>query len=213
MASGPPLKLTVDRQNRKLVAYQGTPTSLPDLFQSNTISLQIQVVDPSSSSTFPQVSSAQYTVVDGSAFGMRAAVGDAPEGISGPTPIALQDTMLWDATTQSFKGDLALNTTGVDDFLGTSASKPAYFELNLTITGTRITILQNTFNLKAVVDELGTNVPTPTAQYLTAAEIVSQFMPLKGAAGQTFILVSPDGATSYELGVDNFGNLGTKRLS
>lgn len=213
MAVGPPLKLTIDRQNRKLVAFQGTPASLPDLFQSNTISLQIQVVDPAASATFPQVSSNQYTVVDGNAFGMRAAVGDSPEGVTGPTPIALQPAVNWDPATQSFKGDLALNTTGVDSFLGTAAAKSAYFEINLTITGTRITILQTTFNLKAVVDELGSNIPTPTATYLTTAEIVSQFMPLKGAPGQTFQMTSPNGLYTYEFGVDDNGQTFSKLIS
>jgi len=211
--AGPPLKLTVDRQNRKLVSYSGTPSSLPDLFQSNIISLQVQIVDPAATATFPQVSSTQYTVVDGSAFGMRAAVGDSPHGTAGDTPAALQDTMVWDAPSQSFKGDLALNTTGIDSLLGSGAVKTAYFELNLTLLGTRITILQTTFNLKAVVDELNNNVPTPTNQYLTSAEITSQFMPQKGAPGQTFILVSPDGTKSYEFGVDNNGNTFSRLLS
>lgn len=210
--AGTPLKLTIDRQNRRLVAYQGTPPSLPDLFQSNTISLQIQVADPGPSSTPVQVTQQQYVVANMGAFGMRAAIGDTPEGVTGPTPIALQDTMVWDPVNLWFAGDIALNTTAVNDFIGTSAVKPAYFEVNLTLLTTRTTILQITFNLKAVVDELAGVVPTPTDVFLTAAETKAQFVPQKGAAGQTFILVSPDGTKSMELGVDNNGNFITREF-
>jgi len=202
------LKLTVDRQNKTLVSFSGSVGSIPDCFQSNILSLQIQIVDPTGSFN------PAYSIVDMNGFGLRASVGGAPTGTSGgPTPLALQDTFAWDSTNKWFTADLALNTTAIDNFIGALQLATAYFELNLTASGNRLTILQKPFALRAVVDELTSTAPSPTDQYLTRAEIISQFMPLKGANGQTFILVSPNGSISAELGIDNNGNLTTKILS
>lgn len=206
------VNLTIDIQNNRLVSVAGTPTALNGFFQDNTKSLRIQCVNPSQTSSSPQVTAQSFTTLDMSGFGMRVAVGDTPAGITGPTPLALV-TLTYDNVSQSFIGQLPLNTTGIDTFLGAAAAKTAYFEVNLTINGTRITVLQATFTLFAVVDELTGTVPTPTDKYLTALETVAQFVPRKGAAGQTFVLVSPDGTKSLEIGVDNNGQLFSNELS
>lgn len=197
---GSTLKLVVDRQNRRLNTQFGTVAQIPDLFQSNTITLQVQVVDPG------QTALQQPTVVDLAAYGMRAAVGVQPTGTAGgPTPLALQDTFTWDPNNKWFTADLALNTVGIDAAIGALASVTAWFELNLTLAGARTTILQNNFLLRAVVDELTSNVPTPTDQYLTKAESVNTFMPRTGAAGDVLTLVSPDGSKRVQIGIDNNG--------
>ena len=143
---------------------------------------------------------------------MRAAVGPAPMGTVGPSVIALQPAMAWDATNQWFAGDLALNTTDVDNYIGSASSKPAYFELNLTINGVRITILQTTFTLTAVLDELLSLVPTPVDTFRTAAESDAKYAWQKGAPGQTQIVVSPNGQWGIEFGCDNNGQFFTKSI-
>lgn len=212
MAGGPPLILTIDEQNAKLVGFLGSPTSIRDLFQYNTVGLIIRVVDPAASAIFPQVSSAQYTVVNLNGFGMRVVVGDAPAGTAGQVPLAGPVVMTWDPVNQYFTGDLALNTANIDSFLGGSPIKTAYFEVTLTGNAARETILQATFNLKATVDESSSNAPAPTNQYLTSTETAAQFMPLKGAPGQTFIMVSPNGVYQTEFGVDNSGQAFAKPI-
>jgi hypothetical protein len=199
--AGSILKLTIDRQARKITSFRGTVGAMPDCFQSNTLSLQVQVVDP------PTDILAQPSIVDLAGFGLRASVGATPTGTAGgPAPLALQDTFVWDAVNKWFTADLALNTGAIDAFIGALASIPAYFELNITSSGNRITILQTTFNLRAVVDELTSNVPTPGNVYLTLAESIAYFFPIVGKPGMTLTFVSPDGTKKREIGVNNDGS-------
>lgn len=207
MASGPPLKLTIDRQNRTLVAFNGTPISLPAIFQDNTISLQVQIVDPGANNGPAVTPGSTYTVVDMGAFGMRAAIGDTPAGTAGETPLALNTGLIWDATNKWYTGDLALNTTEVDDFLGSATEKTAYFEINLTNAGTRITILQVTFTLKAVVDELAGTAPLPSPTFISADEIRAQFVPRKMENGGVIVIPSPSGFYAVELGCNDDGTI------
>jgi len=194
------LKLAIDRQNKTLVAFNGSITSLPALFQSNVASLQISVVDPTGDLGSP------YSIVDEQGASLRVAVGATPTGTAGgPTPLALQDTFSYDSSSHWFTGTLDLNTAGVNSHIGANSSATAYFEVNLTLAGNRTTILQTTFLLKAVVDELTATVPTPTDQYLTKAEMLSTFARLVGANGQTIILKSPGGIYGRELGVNDDG--------
>jgi hypothetical protein len=199
------LKLTIDRQNLQLVAGGGTVQAgvlqIPGLFQSNTLGLRIQVVDPTGDFTTP------YSIVDLNGSGMRVSVGDTPTGSAGgPSPLTLQDTFVWDAVNKWFAADIALNTAAIDAFLGAAASKLAYFEVNLTGGGARTTILQTAFTLKAVVDELTAVVPTPTDQYLTKAESLAMFAKFLNDLGAVIVLKSPNGVYGRELGVNNDGS-------
>lgn len=199
--AGSILKLTIDRQKRALVSFNGTPGQMPDCFQSNTLSLQIQVVDsPTGALTLP-------TVADLAGFGLRASVGQQPTGTAGgPTPLALQDTFTWDPVNKWFTADLALNNGTIDAYIGALAQIGAYFELNLTINGTRQTILQSAFTLRAVVDELTSTVPVTGDVYLTLAETLAMFALRAGKPGQTQIFVSADGTKKREIGVNNDGS-------
>ncbi len=193
--AGSILKLIVNRQNRNLPGINGSVTQIPDLFQSNTISLIVQVVDPTGVFNNP------YSIVDLAGFGLRASVGKTPTGTSGgPAPLALQDTFTWDAVNKWFTADLALNTGDIDAYIGAAAFINAFFELNLTIAGSRITILQQQFVLRAVVDELTSNVPAPTDQYLTKSETLALL-----ASKLDKIMKSPSGTWARELGIADDG--------
>lgn len=197
---GSTLKLTIDRQKRALVSFNGTPGQMPDCFQSNTLSLQIQVVDS------PTAALALPTVADLAGFGLRASVGMQPTGTAGgPTPLALQDTFTWDPVNKWFTGSLALNVAAINTFIGALSSIPAYFELNLT-SPTPDTILQTLFNLRAVVDEGTTTVPPTTDIYLTQAAIIATFAPRVGKPGQTQIFVSPTTGKKLEIGCNDDGS-------
>lgn len=195
------LNLVVDRQNKRLVAVLGSITQIPPIFQSNTVTVRVTVVDPTGSLTAP------YTTVDLTGYGCRVSVGATPTGDSGgPAPLALQDTNPWVPAGKYFQGDLALNTVAVDSYIGTTASKSAFFEINLTNGGTRETILQVTFTLAAVVDELTSTTPTPTDQFLTKAECLALFQKLIGDAGQRLVLKSLNGVYGREIGVNDDGS-------
>lgn len=178
MAFTKPLRLTVDITSRKLVAYNGTPTAIGSLFQSNQLLLEIQTVDP----TGTVGTGASYTVVDFSGFGLRVSVGSQPTGASGgPTPLALQTSFTWDTTRKLFTGTLALNTASVDSYIGSIDQKEAWFEINLTDGADRFTLLQDRFTIKAVVDEGSSTVPTPTDQFYTKNEADGRFHPRSGS--------------------------------
>lgn len=205
--AGSILKLSIDRQNKKLISVNGSVGSMPDLFQSNIVTLQVQIFDP----TGPTSLSAP-TIVDAGTYGLRASVGATPAGTTGEIPVALQDTFTWDATNKWFTADLALNTSGVDTLIGAAPSVLAYFELNLTIAGGRNTILQTTFNLRAVVDELAGTVPTPTDQYLTKAECLALFAKYINDAGRTITLTSPTTGKLIELGANDDGSFEADKI-
>lgn len=205
MPSTSPLKLSVDRQGKTLIGKLGFASNLPDQFQSNEVDLEIEVCDPAGFTSAPNP-------LDMAAFGMRVSVGDTPTGAAGgPTPLAL-GILTWNAAGASppsrFVGTLALNTGAIDTFIGSAPSKTAYFEINLTILGTRKTIFQSTFTIKAVVDEGTSTVPTPTDSYMTKNEILQTFVKKVMTAGETIQATSPDG-TSYgiEFAVSDDGSV------
>lgn len=202
------LKLCVDRQAKQLVSFNGSVTSIPNLFQSNTPTVRVTVVDPTGGLN------PQYQAVDLSGYGLRCSIGDTPTGSSGgPTPLALQDTFTWFASGSYFEADLALNVAAIDAFIGSAASKGAYFELNLTGSGGRETILQVPFQLSAVVDELTSTSPTPTDQYLTKAEVQATYAPLVGVPGGKIVLKSPNGLYAVELGCNDDGTFGANVIT
>ncbi len=207
-----PIKLAINRQSRQLVYFNGSATAVPPLFQSNNQDFQIQIVDPDPSGRIGGL-----VAVDMAGTGLRVAIGATPTGSSGgPSPLALQDSAgwTWDAVNKWFTGSLALNTTDVDTYIGSSAFRVAYLEVNSTLSGSRITLLQASFNLTAVVDELTSTTPSSTEQYLTRAECLALFAKLVNDLGTRIVFKSANGLYGREIGVgedggavDNFFNL------
>ncbi len=197
------LSLVVDRQGKKLASFNGSVVAVPDLFQSNVQTIRVQVVDPTGNLSSP------YTVIDLASAGLRVSVGDPATtiGTTGGTPIALQDTFVWNAAGKYFQADLALSVAAVDTFLGVASSKTAILEINTTLAGARETILQATFNLRAVVDELTSTVPTPTDQYLTKAETLAGFVKFINSPGDRIVLKSANGVYGLELGCNDDGTM------
>ncbi len=194
-----PIKLAVNRQDGSLVNYNGGVLRVPDLFQGNVRDFQIQFVDPTGSLNSP------YVAVDMAAFGLRLAIGDTPTGTTGsPTPLTFQDTWTWDATNKWFTASVNLNVAAVNTFIGTASGKTAYFELTATGAAWQ-TILQQTFTLRAVVDDTGATLPAPADSYYTKNETEARFQKKVGDAGQRLVLVSANGLYGRELGVNDDG--------
>lgn len=210
MSAPSDLFLAVDMQNRRLAAFGGGPTAPPDLFQSNVVSLKVQCVNPSGTSSPVQVTAQSYNTQNLNGYGMRVSVGATPTGTSGGPAVLALATLTWDNVNQWFSGDLALNTTGIDTLIGAGDHATAYFEINLVpVSGNRITIFQSTFTVRAVVDEFTSLVPTPTDQYFTANITNSKFMPRIGEAGAVLTLTSPNGLLKMELGIKDDGSFST----
>ncbi len=196
------LLVTIDRQNKKLVSLNGSVASIPALFQSAVVTLRISAVDPTGNFTAP------YSLVDLNGFGLRVAVGDTPTGTAGgPAPLALQNEggFVYNAAGKYFQGNINLATAAIDAYIGPQSFRQAYFEVNLTQGGSRDPILQETFTLKAVVDEQAANVPNPVDQYLTKAESLALFAKLVNDLGARIVLKSENGVYGRELGVADDG--------
>jgi hypothetical protein len=197
------LQVTIDRQNKKLVSLNGSVANIPALFQSATVTLRVSAVDPTGNFTAP------YSLVDLNGLGLRVALGDTPTGTAGgPAPLALQNEggFVYNAAGKYFQGDLNLATAAIDAFIGSQSFKQAYFEVNLTSAGGRDPILQETFILKAVVDEQAVNVPNPVDQFLTKAECLALFAKLVNDVGARLVLKSANGVYGRELGVADDGS-------
>ena len=196
-----PIKLCINRQSRELVAFNGSATDIPPLFQSNVQDFQVQIVDPD-----PTQPLTGFIAVDGQGWGLRMSVGGTPAGTPGQVPIALQDTWTWDPTNKWFTASLALNTAAIDSYLGSMASSAAYFEINSTSGGNRTTLLQSQILLLAVIDEQTTSPPGPVNSYLTKAECLALFAQLLGTPGTHIRLTSPGSIYARELGVNDDGS-------
>lgn len=198
MAISKPLRLTVSLASRKLVAYLGTPTAIGDLFQADLLSLEIQFVDETGNFNAP------YSVVNMNGLSLRVSVGSTPTGTAGgPPPLALQTSFTWDNTRKLFTGDLALNTSGIDGLIGAQPQATAYFEIKLASGTDRLTLLQSTFTVRAVVDEGSSTVPTPTDQYPTKNEADARYL-LQSANTALYLTNPTTGKTMIVyLGDDN----------
>ena len=183
--------------------FNGSLTELPDIFQGNVIDLKITIVDPTGS-----VTSAKFTKVNLGSYGLRASIGVTPTGTAGgPAPLALQNVFVWDSADYSFSASLDCTTTAIDGAIAGAASVGAFFEVNLTLAGNRITIFQEPITLKAIVDEATSTSPNPTETYLTKAESLATFAKFVNDNGRTLILKSPGGIYGREIGINDDGSL------
>ncbi len=196
------IRLAINRQSQSLVDYLNCVTQIPALFQSNVQAFRIYVVDPNPANIL-----GGYVLVDMGTSGIRMAVGDTPTGTSGgPTPLTFQNTFTWNAAGKYFTGSLNLNVAAVATFIGSAASKSAYFEINETASADRITLFQSGVTLKAVVDEMTASVPDPSEHYLTQTESQAAFVKFINEPGATIVLKSPNGVWGREIGVNDDGS-------
>lgn len=195
------LYVAVNRQTKQLVAFNGSATDIPTLFQSSTVTLRVSVVDSTGSLTAPLVA------VDEAGLGMRAWIGPTPiGGAESPDTLALNASLTWNATNKWFQGDISLANTDVDTFILGVGSKTAFLEL--TEIGTnRETLLQRSFTLAAVGDEGSSSAPAPADSYYTKAESLIVFMPRTGANGDRLVLKSANGVYAVELGCNDDGSV------
>jgi hypothetical protein len=194
------IKLAINRQTKALVDFGGSATAIPRLFQGDTQDFIFIIVDPPSSVGSP------YTRVDVGSLNLRVSIGATPTGTAGgPTPLTLDTTWTWDSSLKQFTGSLALNTAAIAAHIGALDSASARFEVKLDNAGALDTILHETFNLAAPVDENTTTAPSPTTEYFSAAQSDNRYVKKIGEAGGTILLVSPDGTKGIEIGCNNDG--------
>jgi len=110
-----------------------------------------------------------------------------------------------------FYADLDLNTSELNTAIGTADQYSAFLEIKLAEGGKPYRVVfQGGFTLLATVKDPSSPaaLPLPAPSYLTADECRELFVMWDnklraGNAGRNVILVSPDGASTRELGVAN----------
>lgn len=187
-------------------------TALPmSFFQGSNVSLRVYIARPTGA-----VTGARYAKVDISALSLQVAIGPraGAEAIK-----AAQYTWTKQISPDSaglsgyFYADIDLNTTDLNTAIGTSESYESYLEFRISESGASYRVItQAKFTLQSVVKDPGSasSTPTPSSSYLTRDECLELFVlwdnrNRSGNAGRNVVLVSPDGAHTRTIGVDNDG--------
>ncbi len=123
------------------------------------------------------------------------------------SPLAYQNTFSKDETLNVFSGSLSLNTTALNTWIGSSDSKSAYFEIELSEGTNVIKAYQTTVTVKNSVSQINATVPSPVDEYYTKAQTSAQFVQKVMPAGEQITITSPGGVYQRVLGVDDGGNL------
>lgn len=138
------IKLAINRQTKQLVSYDGSVTTLPPLYQTNTQEFRVQVVDPSGG-----LFNTTFTPVDVTGSQLRMVLSQVATGVSGDESsnllaAAYAGAWAWDGTNKWFTGSLDLNTAEIALYIDQASSKTAILELNLVTGGTPETLLSHT---------------------------------------------------------------------
>lgn len=121
------------------------------------------------------------------------------------TPLVEQQSWTKNTANNVFIGELDLNVSAMNTYIGSSDSKTAYFEIEITESTCRTKIYRATITLKQGVAQPTTTSPDPTNEYYTVAQQKNIFPMFRMRAGEQLTFQSPDGAYERTLGVSNDG--------
>lgn len=208
--------LYVDTQSQPGKLVPGLTGSAQPVFsglmQYSHVHLRIFPVKPTG-----QIISAAWASVPVSSFGgIKLAIG-VRKGSASPYAVAgvgtayaftAQSTADSEGLKDYWYGELNLNTTEMNSAVGTAESILCHFEIAVSVAATYRTVLQIPVTVySACIDPGGAiTLPTSAAEVYTKEEVAALFVPrdarsFPSLAGATIILVSPDGASTRELGV------------
>lgn len=177
----------------------GGVVELAPFYKYETVPFDIVIVEPN----LEVIGFPRWNRVDISNLSIRAAINDTLDTAS---PLSYQPTFTKDESSNVFSGELDLNTSALNTWIGSSSSKSAYFEIELQ-EGTAVTkIYQALIEVKNSVVQIGVTSPSPVDSYLTTASADQQYARKVGAAGEQFTITSPGGVYQRVFGVDDGGN-------
>jgi hypothetical protein len=179
-----------------------SPSSLP-LYFGDTLGLQIYLLTPLAGAV---IGGAQWAIVPTTGLALELFLdnGEVDASVGAGTIYASQVAWSTDPANQYFFANLALNTASLETLLGDATSVPCWLKIGFVQNGVNTTVhsSQVTINVGLPVGDLV--VPqglTPLSQEVAATE----FVPIAGAAGQGFYLISPDGTKRVYHWLDNDG--------
>lgn len=169
---------------------------LPSFRKYETVPLEIVIVEPDGTQFN------RFSRVDISNLSLSVAINDTYDDAA---PLAYQNTFSKDETTNTFKGELALNTAALNTYIGSADSKSGYFEIEMQEGTARSKICTQLITLYNAVTQTAVTVPTPADEYLTKAQQQAQFAQKVMPAGEQFTITSPGGLYTRTFGVDDGG--------
>ncbi len=173
------ISICVDRQNRRLIAVGTSVSQLPDLSQRDAVSILIQIADPPTNSV--NGSATILTTSDISSGKPRVTISQKATGTAADENTWLlaklrEADFTWDSAQKGFTGILNLNTSQLQDFIGSAESCIAEFEIRFSASGVLSTLLPGPKNKVTILanDDEGTDaavdiinaIPTYTMFYL-----------------------------------------------
>jgi len=202
--AAPPLNLYVDIQARRLVksSVSTAQASSPVFRQGESPTLRVYFLDPDGGT----VSAPYPTAYKPAGLGVKVGLcAGTPTGGT-DTLVAFQDTFT--QTGNYFTASLNCNTSEMAVALASAAQLAGRIEIEVTPSGeSPIKLVQDLCLLQAaVIDDAGV-IPTPRSEYPTRGEANATYTKRIGLAGESIILVSPDGTKAVELVCTDAGKL------
>lgn len=122
------------------------------------------------------------------------------------TPLASQSSWTKDLTDNSFYGELDLNTSGMNTYMGSAGDvKNPLMSIILSEGTARSVIWLNTIQVKGSILPPTYTSPDPLLRYLTADELDAQYVKFINAPGRQITLTSPLNLKQEIFGVTDGG--------
>jgi hypothetical protein len=172
---------------------------LPEFNKYETVPFAITIVEPALNARGVD----RFSTVSIAPLSLSVAIHSGFDTVS---PLAYQTTWTKDQTNNIFSGELALNTSAMNTFIGSGDTAQGYLEIEIQEGTARSKIYRAQVDLKNAVTQVGSAVPTPVDEYLTKAQTTAQFWPKVGRAGEQVTITSPGGIYQRIFGVDDGGN-------
>lgn len=172
---------------KALVSVNGSPTIVPTQYYGDTPTFRVFPVIPAGNNP-----AQGYVAIDLSVYTMNLTMADTPNAASPPTPFASLDGMTWNGSISGFVGVIDITQAAVGTFLGSNATKPAFFNLDVfDATLKRTTLIQTTFTLSASIDTVVVQPAGPPVVYITLQQALGMFVQVGPVPGKQIIWQSP----------------------
>lgn len=200
MAATATRKLFVNLATKKLQVSDAKSSEfvLPWFNKYETVPFEICIVEPS----LVALGLERFSRVDISAVSLSVAINDT---FDDATPLAYQNTFTKNEDTNVFSGELSLNTSALNTYVGSADSKTAYFEIEIQEGTARLKIFTAVVTIQNGVTQVGTVAPSPVDEYVTKAAADAQYVRKVMPAGEQITITSPSGTYQRILGVDDGG--------
>lgn len=128
------------------------------------------------------------------------------EALDDGSLLALQETWTKDTTENKFSGSLNLNTAAFNTWLGSTAEKSAYFEVQLLDSdGDRVKVVSEACLVRLGVLQTTTASPDPNQNYLTVEQAQGLFVPRILQLGENISWADTNGTIFRTVGTDANG--------